>query len=83
MSHKLTREDLSIGFAKEGYYIGWHGGADTASVFTLDGNHIADFERTESGDARLTETPGSPTDHGEVVIDMTEGAIADWVIANL
>lgn len=75
--------DLSIGFIKDGTYVGYPPDADHATVFTPDGNHIATFEQTASGYARLTETPGSPKSFGDVTLDFTEAAIAEWADKNL
>lgn len=75
--------DLSINFVKDGSHIGYPSDADYAAVFTPDGSHIATFEQTASGYARLTEAPGSPKGFGDVTLDFTEVAIAEWADKNL
>lgn len=49
MSLDLDRDDLIVEFSKDGYHVTWQGDADTAAVFTPDGDHLATFECTPSG----------------------------------
>lgn len=79
----LDRDDLIVEFSRDGHHISWQGDADTGAVFTPDGDHLATFGRTPSGEARLVDTPGTREDFGDVVIDLTEDALADWAEANL